>query len=131
MLKSKILRKKIFGVSMLSMLLVGATTQVFATPRTYSDYILPVKQGNNYTGVHMCGGDAISNKVTGLSGTDQVTMWVANVNHVQTSNDYYFKKGSQQEMWGYLSGDEACVGMENSHYYNYTNGWVSGSADWK
>ncbi len=104
----------------------------------YTGYVLPPRQGNNYTSAHTKKTSAkyITNHVYNLENTDTVTFWAANRSHKQISPDYKQKKGStvniQFTTSGYAKkGIQVVLGMENSHYYWKENAFVAGDVNYR
>lgn len=115
-IKNKI-SKVICTVALLSTL--GATNVLAAN---YTAYVLPARQGNNYTTQHeKKTTDAfLNNTVTAVEGTSTVTFWVANSNSKQISDDYKQKLHNKSKIKfttkGYnKKGKEVMLGMENSN----------------
>ena len=68
---------------------------VFAN--SYKGYVLPARQGNNYTGAHSktTTSNYITNKVTDVENAGTVTFWAANKDEKQISSDYDQKLNSK------------------------------------
>ena len=83
---------------------------VFAN--SYKGYVLPARQGNNYTGAHSktTTSNYITNKVTDVENAGTVTFWAANKDEKQISSDYDQKLGMENKKWtfnqrGFVSGE--------------------------
>ena len=111
-------------------------TNIFAA--SYSGYVLPARQGNNYTTQHekKTKDNYISNKVNAIEGTSTVTFWAANSGKTQISDDYDQKIGSTAKIkfnkTGYnKKGKEIKLGMENAKWYIKDRAFVGGSVDFR
>lgn len=117
---------------------LGALALLFmATPvlaATYTAYSLPMLKGNNYTGAHgkKTTANYITNTVTALTNTDQVTFWACNNSRTQLSNDYYQKLGNTSNIiHGKTTiGYQIIMGMENSRT-SFSTAFVSGDVNFR
>ncbi|MFD1408087.1 hypothetical protein ACFQ49_07965 [Kroppenstedtia eburnea] len=118
------------GLGALALTLMAAP--VFAA--TYTAYSLPAFKGNNYTGAHgkTTTANYITNKVTALTKTDQVTFWACNNARSQLSNDYYQKLGNTSNIvhGKTQKGYQIIMGMENSRISTST-AFVSGNVNFR
>lgn len=128
--------------SLKKLILAGAITTALCGTNvlaaSYTGYVLPPMQGNNYTSAHTkkTGASYITNHVYNLENTDTVTFWAANRSHKQISADYKQKKGStvniQFTTSGYAKkGTQVVLGMENSHLYFRENAFVAGEVNYR
>lgn len=128
--------------SLKKLILAGAITTALCGTNVmaagYTGYVLPPRQGNNYTSAHTkkTGASYITNHVYNLENTDTVTFWAANRSHKQISPDYKQKKGStvniQFTTSGYAKkGTQVVLGMENSHFYIKERAFVAGEVNYR
>lgn len=111
------------------MAVVFMATPVLAA--TYTGYALPPLKQNNYTSAHTkkTSTQYITNKVTDLSNTDEVTFWGCNVNKNPITPDYNQKLGSSVNLRYNTTkskGTQVILGMENKRWYKWEYAFVSG-----
>lgn len=105
---------------------------------SYTGYVLPARQGNNYTGAHSktTTKNYITNKVTDVENASTVTFWAANENKKQISSDYDQKLHSQVNISfnqnGYNRKNKKIIlGMENAKWTATQRGFVAGNVNFQ
>ena len=128
--------KKVVCITLLISMLFGTT--VFAA--SYTGYVLPARQGNNYTGTHskQTAKNYITNRVTDIENADTVTFWAADSNKKQISADYDQKLCTKVSdsttikftAYGYSKkGKQVIMGMENADFYWVERAFVAGTVN--
>lgn len=125
--------KKLGVTCMCATLLMGATG-MFASAATYTAYVLPILQGNNYTSIHdkTTADNFITNEVTAITDAVYADFWAINSNNNIISLKYKQGVGTGQATikittsgYNYI-GAQVGMGMEN-HDTSLTRGFVSGT----
>lgn len=122
--------KKVLLSGMVGVFLLLIAVPAFAS--TYTAYTLPIMQGNNYTGAHgkTTTANYITNKVTALTNTDEVTFWACDSSRNPISVDYYQKLGNTTNIvHGKTTlGYQIIMGMQNSNF-SFSTAYVSGDVN--
>lgn len=132
MIKKNFFKK--IAVSILCFSFVG----INVIAATYQGYVLPARQGNNYTSIHSkeTTDNYIINTVDDLDNTDEVTFWACNSSKDQISGDYNQKIHNTSTIKfsksGYDKiGKEVILGMENANFYWVDDAFVAGTVDFR
>ena len=128
----KLTKTIVVGTLVMSLWIVN----VFAN--SYKGYVLPARQGNNYTGAHSktTTSNYITNKVTDVENAGTVTFWAANKDEKQISSDYDQKLNSKVNINFNKNGynrknKQIKLGMENKKWTFNQRGFVSGEVDFR